>query len=323
MLLFIKRFFFVISLWLASLLHAVAQNDGLVFAPKKEKKLVLFPVIVKSPEYLWGAGVAGTYFFKLWKDSTTRTSNFKNVTFYTLRKQLVCASDGYVYFPNEKFILHTLLSYSHFPDRFWGIGNGTPSTNQESYTISQFNIYPQLLRKIFSDFYLGVGYEFQNVFNFEYNKDGTSLFDQEAVTGRNGEKISGAGFLITWDSRTNAFSSSRGLYVQYIHNYYRGFLGSDFNFSIHNLDVRKYFPIGKKNVLAFQSNLIATVGDTPVRDLASIGSGTFMRGYYDGRYLDKNLLAFQVEFRFPVYQRFGMTVFSGIGRVGPSLVDVF
>src|SRR6185295_8993670 len=92
---------------------------------KKQKRLVLFPVIVKSPEYLWGAGVAGTYFFNLWHDSTTRTSNIKNVTFYTLRNQLVIASDGTVYSPNEKYILHFIASFSHFPDRFWGLGNET------------------------------------------------------------------------------------------------------------------------------------------------------------------------------------------------------
>ncbi len=290
---------------------------------KKQKRLVLFPVIVKSPEYLWGAGVAGTFFFKLWNDSTTRTSNLKNVSFYTLRNQLVLASDGTIYFPNEKFILHFIASFSHFPDRFWGLGNETPPENQEKYSISQYDLYPQLLRKVWSDFYLGISYEFQNVYSFDYKKDGTSLFDTQNITGRYGGKISGAGFLITWDSRNNAFSPSKGFYMQYNIAYYGDFIGSDFNFTIRNLDIRKYFPLRKNQVLAFQANLISTSGDTPVRDLASIGSNSYLRGYYEGRFTDRTMIALQAEWRVPVKDRWGFTTFAGVGRVAGSLDDVF
>ncbi len=288
---------------------------------KKQKRLVLFPVIVKSPEYLWGAGIAGTYFFNLWHDSTTRTSNIKNVSFYTLRNQLVFASDGTIYSPNEKYILHFIASFSHFPDRFWGLGNKTPVDNQEQYSISQYDIYPQVLRKIFSDFYLGVSYEFQNVYDFQYESGG--LFDMQNITGRYGGKISGAGILVTWDSRNNAFSPSKGFYAQYYLGDYNDAIGSDFNFTIHNLDLRKYFPLRKDRVLAMQLNIVSTIGNTPVRDLASIGSSSYMRGYYEGRFTDKSMVAFQAEFRTPVYKRWGLTTFAGIGRVGTSLADAF
>ncbi len=300
--------------------------EGNVIIPvvyKKQRRLVLFPVIVKSPEYLWGGGVAGTFFFKLHKDSTTRTSSLKNVTFYTLRNQFVFASDGTIYFPNERYILHFIASYSLFPDRFWGLGNETPSENQEKYSISQYDLYPQLLRKVFSDFYLGVSYEFQNVFNFDYNKDGTSLFDIQNITGRYGGKISGAGLLVTWDSRNNAFSPSKGFYIQYYNGFYNKSIGSDFNFIIRNIDIRKYFAFKKDRVLALQLNLVSTVGDTPVRDMASIGSSSYMRGYYEGRYADRNMIAVQAEFRVPVSGRWGFTTFGGAGRVGSSLGDVF
>lgn len=321
----IGRLFLTTGLLICLSIPAWSQADAAVIPVdhKKQKKLALFPVIVKSPEYSWGAGVAGTYFFRLWHDSTTRTSNIKNVTFYTLRNQLIFASDGTVYFPNERFIFHMLLSFSHFPDRFWGLGNETPSSNQENYSITQYNIYPQLLRKIFSDFYLGISYEYQNVYKFEYNKDGSSLFDTENITGKNGGKISGAGFLVTWDSRNNAFSPSKGLYIQYYDGFYRDYIGSDFNFDLRHLDIRTYFSLRKDRVLAFQFNLVSTSGNTPIRDLASIGSSSYMRGYYDGRYTDYNMVALQTELRVPVSGRWGFTTFAGIGRVGSSLQEAF
>jgi len=302
-----------------------ADADVIPITKKKEKRLVLFPVIVKSPEYLWGAGVAGTFFFKLWQDSTTRTSNLKNVSFYTLRNQLVIASDGTVYFPREKFILHFLVSFSHFPDRFWGLGNDTPNSNMEQYAISQYDIYPQLLRKIFSDFYLGVSYEYQNVYRFDYNRNATppSLFDSQNITGRDGGRISGAGYLITWDSRNNAFSPSKGFYVQFYNGFYNAVIGSEFNFTIRNLDIRKYLSMPKNRVLAFQGNIISTTGNTPIRDMASLGSSSYMRGYYDGRFADFNMIAVQAEYRVPINERWGFTTFAGAGRVAANLSSLF
>ena len=141
---------FLISIFL-SLIACAQQNEPHLekIQVGKPNRYVLFPVVVKSPEYIWGLGAAGTLYFKLKHDSVTRTSNFKGVGFYTLRKQLVFATEGYVYFPSEKFILHTIFTYSHFPDRFWGLGNNTASSSVERYAISQYDLYPQLLKNIF------------------------------------------------------------------------------------------------------------------------------------------------------------------------------
>jgi len=306
-------------------LYSFSQNEVAYtsLAKKQKEKVVLFPVLVKSPEYILGAGAAGTYFFKVGHDSLTRTSNFKAVSFFTLRKQLVLASEGYVFFPGEQYILHVTTSLSRFPDKFWGLGNDTPASNLENYAISQYGIFPQLMRNLFSDFYAGIGYEFQTVFKFDYDRTGESLFDQENIIGRNGGKISGTGLLISWDSRNNAFSPSKGLFVQYYMGLYRPAIGSDFNFNTYNLDVRKYFPLTKERVLAFQANLISTNKNVPIRNMANIGSSSYLRGYYEGRYTDKNLLAFQSEFRFPVYKRWGMVAFGGFGKVGKVFKEVF
>jgi len=40
-----------------------------------------------------------------------------------------------------------------------------------------------------------------------------------------------------------------------------------------------------------------------------------MRGYYDGRYRDKDQVVLQAEYRMPVYRRLGAVVFGGIGNV--------
>jgi hypothetical protein len=289
---------------------------------KRSERFVAFPVVVKSPEYLWGAGGAGTYFFRVGKDSLTRTSSFKAVTFATLRKQAVVACEGYVFFPGEHFILYINTSTSRFPDKFWGLGNETPSSNLEKYAISQYNVSTRLNRKLFSDFYAGIGYDFQNVFKFDYDHSGASLFDLENIVGRDGGKVSGAGYLLAWDSRNDAFSPAKGFYIQYYHGFFGKKIGSDFNFKTFTLDVRKYFRLKKEVVLAFQGNFIGSKGNVPVRNLSNIGSNSYMRGYYEGRYTDKDLLAFQSEVRYKVYKRFGMATFGGLGKVAGRFADL-
>ncbi len=131
------------------------------------------------------------------------------------------------------------------------------------------------------------------------------------------------GVHVTWDNRNHAFAPSKGFYLQFYVGVYRKAVGSDFDFAVRNLDVRKYIALTKKVVLAFQANLISTSGAVPIRQLTNIGSNSYMRGYYEGRYQDKNLLAFQSELRFPLYKRFGMVTFAGVGRVGASLRELF
>lgn len=77
----------------------------------------------------------------------------------------------------------------------------------------------------------------------------------------------------------------------------------------------------KKNVLAFQLFSFNNTGDVPIRSLASFGGANRMRGYYDGRYKDKNQVVFQAEYRFPLYKRFSAVLFGGTGTVGRNFSD--
>ena len=313
----------IVLIFVHLILFGQTEKSKLQVKADKQGRYVVFPLLVKSPEIKWGAGAGGIVYFKFKKDSLTRTSNIKAVSFYTLRKQIVFASEGNIYFPNDRYILHTILSFSHFPDKFWGLGNLTENDAVENYSITQYDISPQLLRKIFAHLYAGLYYEFQHVFNFSYNKSGQSLFDTENIIGREGGKISGLGYIFTWDSRNNAFSPSKGFYIQYIAGQYDRIIGSDFNFVIHDLDIRQYFSLKKERVLALQLNLISTNGGVPIRNLANIGSSSFMRGYYEGRYADKNMMAVQAEFRTPLFGKIGGVIFAGTGRVGNSVSQLF
>jgi hypothetical protein len=289
----------------------------------KIRHLVAFPAILHSPELTWAGGGAGSYYFKFSKkDSAIRTSFVQALGIATLRKQLVFGFDATIFFPNEKYIFRMHGSISRFPDRFWGLGNNSLRSDREKYTISQYYLFPQLLRNVYKKFYVGAAYETQNVFSFEYgNPDGVSIFDTENVAGRKGSVTSGLGAMILWDNRNNAFSSSKGLYFQYYINQFSQVFGSQYNYLSQTLDFRKYVTMNESAVLAFQYLGLFNAGNVPVRSMANIGSSSIMRGYYEGRYTDNNMMAIQGEWRQHVYRRWGMVAFAGVGRVASTFSE--
>lgn len=298
--------------------HVYAQKAD--SAIKKHPVLVL-PVVARSIETGWSFGAAAALTFHLRSpgDTLTRTSNLQALGLYTVQKQMVLAVNGTIYFPGEKFILTQQLSYSYFPDKFWGLGKNTPESNKEPYKYRQFYIYLHPQRKLGQNIFLGVRYEYQRVWSVQYEPGG--LFDREDIQGRKGYHVSGAGVSFTYDSRNNAFAPDRGSMFQFYFNRFDHLFGSNYQYTNFVIDLRKFISIYKRQVLAMQVYGFFNTGDVPLRSLASFGGANSMRGYYDGRYRDKNLAVFQTEYRFPLFWRLGAVVFGGIGNVSSHFED--
>jgi len=292
-------------------------NDSLPL-PKRNKFLI-FPVVARTPETSWNFGFAGTYVFHAHSrsDTVTRTSTIPFGGVYTLNKQLVLGLGANVFFPGEKYWFRMESSFSSFPDRFWGIGNDTPDENEERYDFKQFFFNPVLLRKIYRQVFVGLSYEYQRVYDFSFEPGGQ--FEVLDVEGRFGNYTSGLGLVISRDSRNNAYSPNKGSLLQFSFTNFNKALGSETAFRVYKLDMRKFVKTSPTHVLAMQAFGTFTSGNLPYRYLPVIGSPTVMRGYYSGRFRDKNLLAFQAEYRMPVWWRFGVVGFVGMGQVSDQI----
>ena len=292
-----------------------AQKDTV-----KAKHLLIFPVIARSIETGWSFGTVGSSTFRFSKkDTISRTSNMQLLLLYSTKKQLVTAINGSQYWDKEKYILNEQVSFSSFPDKFWGLGKNTPDANEEPYKYKQYYVYLHLLRKVAPDFFVGLLFETQRVWDIDYRAGG--LFDQQNVAGRHGYHVSGLGSSITYDKRNNAFAPDNGFFCQLSFNHFDKFWGSDYNYTNVVFDLRKYIPTFGKQVFAFQLFSFNNTGEVPVRSLASFGGANRMRGYYDGRYKDNNQMILQGEYRFPVYKRFSAVAFAGGGSVANKFAD--
>ena len=285
------------------------------------KQILVFPVISRSIETDWSFGVASSATFHIAKkDTITRTSNAQGLVLYSLKKQFVAALNGTEYFKKEHYILNEQLSYSNFPDNFWGIGKSSPDSDQEAYTFRQAYIYLHLMRHLGKRMYVGMLYEMQDVMEVKYEPGG--LIDQQKIAGRTPYLISGVGLSFTYDTRTEAFSPDAGTFAQLYFNHFGRITGSDFDYTNVVLDYRKFYRIYKKQVLALQGYFFGNAGnEVPIRSLAGLGGNNSMRGFYDGRYRDKNQLVIQGEYRMPVFGKWGLVLFGSGGDVGATFTD--
>jgi outer membrane protein assembly factor BamA len=138
------------------------------------------------------------------------------------------------------------------------------------------------------------------------------------ITGSRGGKLSALGLFSKWDSRDNTFSAGKGTYCALFLNFFAKALGSDFTFTQVLLDARKYFPLGRASVLAVQGVCKSAWGQIPFQTLPMFGGLNLLRGYYEGRYRDKSMLALQAEYRLPIWRRFGLCAFAGLAQVQPK-----
>jgi outer membrane protein assembly factor BamA len=289
--------------------------------PAKIRHVLVLPIIARSIETGWSFGIAGSSTFRLkTNDTASRTSNIQGLALYTTRKQFVVALNGSIYFPGERFILNQQLSYSSFPDKFWGIGKIAPDSSKEAYKYKQYYVYLHPQRLIGRNLFLGLVYQFQRVFGMEYQAGG--LFDKELVPGRKGYHVSGLGLSFTYDTRNNAFSPDHGTMMQFYFAHFNPSLGSDYQYTNFVLDLRQFIRLKGQQVLALQAYGFFNAGETPLRSLASLGGANSMRGYYQGRYRDKNMAVLQAEYRIPLFWRFGAVGFGGIGNVGSDLAEI-
>ncbi|HHM21828.1 MAG TPA: hypothetical protein ENJ20_07370, partial [Bacteroidetes bacterium] len=154
-------------------------------------------------------------------------------------------------------------------------------------------------------------------------RDSAGLLIENTVTGHSGGVISGGGPLLTYDSRDHIFFPSKGLFIETEFYINKKYFGSDFNFTRFSLDAKAYISDNRKGVWALNVYLVSLSGKPPFQQLALLGGAKRMRGYFEGRYRDRNLWMFQAEYRFPLYRRTGGVAFGGVGNVSPSVQTLF
>jgi outer membrane protein assembly factor BamA len=314
---YIARIFLLFSVLAPRFLQAEIEKDS-----TKKTHYLLVPLLLRSPETRWATGLTGSISFKSVdkNDSLTRTSTIQGVLMFTQRQQNVQAIDTKIFFPKENYIFFLQLSHSYYPDKYWGFGQHTQEVQEEDYSFEQLYFFPHLKRKIAKDFFAGVLYEYQTVYNIHYKDQG--LYETTVGFGKNHYIVSGLGGSIAYDTRNSSFWPTKGILVQGQFTYFNNTFGSTCDYLNTILDVRYFKKIFRNTVIATQLYNFSTDGDVPIRGLAMLGGASNLRGFYQGRYRDHNMATLIGEYRKPIYKRFSACIFAGIGNVYRKLEEL-
>ncbi|WP_405609546.1 BamA/TamA family outer membrane protein [Polaribacter sp. Asnod1-A03] len=298
----------------------VAQDSTLYLS-----KIITAPILSYSPETSLGFGVGAKYLFKFkGSGEETRTSNMPVSLLYTLNSQFFIYSGFEIFTNQEKWVISGNIIFQNYPRLYYGIGQNTPETNEEIYDTNQFLFEPILLKQAFTRYlFLGGGVRYNKIYNtkVELNK----LLDVNRPSGYNGSTSVGFELAALYDSRDNILNASKGWYLELTKGFYGTALDGTNQFKLTRFDLRHYLKISQKNddVLAFQAIGHFANGDTPLSELALFGNEEIMRGYIEGRYIEENLLAAQVEYRKTFKDsRIGMVAFLGAGDVFNKSKDI-
>ncbi|OGD11230.1 MAG: hypothetical protein A2Y86_08520 [Candidatus Aminicenantes bacterium RBG_13_62_12] len=282
--------------------------------------LIAIPFIYYSPETKIAFGGGGVLNFRAGRNKEqTRASTVWAFGTYTLAKQFQVVVKPEIYFERNRFFLSGNLRYERTPQKFFGVGNDMPSTDEESYTPRIMTVQVGVKKKFLGHLFAGVQYDFEQMTMESVEPGG--LLGSGSITGSRGGLLSGFGISLDWDTRDGVLYPRKGVLFQLAADTYGAMTGSDFEFTSLKLDCREYFLVAPDQVLAIQAYFRSNSGEVPFHKLALLGGESLMRGYYKGRFRDKDILAVQAEYRVMVTKRIGVVGFAGLADVFPDFSE--
>ena len=310
----IRKLFILLTL-VPNLLFAQEQDST-----AQGSSLAVFPAISFAPETSLQFGAAAVWVVK----SETTPSGFQRQStlspffIYTLKNQIITAVNANLFTASGNAFTGS-VRFFNFPDSYFGLGNDNDPDVSEQYTNIFFQVEGRFLKQVNETLFYGLAWDLQTNSIREVNEGG--MLQSDNPVGIGGGNVIGLGPAFRYDTRNNAIYPSNGYLIsaRSLFNYV-----GDFNFSSYLFDARKYVKLwNENNILAFQVRGSFTGGDeVPFYKLPQLGGDDRLRGITNASlYRDRQMLYTQVEYRRPLFWRFGMTAFAGVGDVANRVGD--
>ena len=308
-----------------------ARADSAIYPAK----IVFAPYVIYTPETNVGFGIGGSYLFKMpgsGGEERTRTSTIPIAFTYTLENQVLFYSGFEVFWPDEAYVLSGNVRAQIFPQLFYGVGRDTDEAGEVVFESSQVVVEPIFSKQVFVDkLFLGGGVRYRHVFDTDFTAaDAGAEFVPEAfreLEGAGGSTSAGIEAAALYDTRNSLLNAQTGSYLEATYGAYREVLGGTHAYELLRVDARKFFQLrgdeDHRDVLGVHGIGYFATGDIPLVELGQLGSGEIMRGYYEGRYMDRNYVAAQAEYRLNLRDSpWGAVGFASAGDVGRELADL-
>lgn len=278
---------------------------------------VAVPVVSYSQEQRVGIGLALIYsFYRNRLDvRALRTSLYINAGFWHLY-EIRYRFKPLIWGANREYRFQQTLDFQDYPTNFYGIGNYTRASDLTRVRYLQLNANSEVQKRISNKLYVGLNAGITYIHIRALTRPG--YFDSlTMIASRTGGRLFNIGPTMNFDTRNFQNYADKGDYLRatllYSPSFLNESLGDLFQYTI---DARHYMHFDSAQVLAL--NLVATGfldKYVPFSFLSQLGGNQIMRGYYVGRFRDKNQVAVQAEYRYRFIPRLAAAVFAGTGEV--------
>lgn len=322
---------FLICAGKASAQEALPEGDQLSTDTQKTdeesqeddfQKWAFFPVIASETETGLQFGGLAVRFFEP-ESIELRTSTIDLVAFGTANQQFYTGISSDVYFKKDTYHLGFASNGRLWPANFYGIGSDSLEDDKEEFESTGFNTSIFFERKFAGIFYAGIQYRFENSWIDAESLKQEGVLTNDSITGAEGGLRSGLGATVSLDTRDNINDAREGTLIKAQALYFEDCFGSDFDYSLYTLDMRQFISLAGITGLGIRGYAQLQRGDIPFQDLSSPNGYNILRGIEKGRYRDRDMVALQAEWRYPIYKRFSGTLFVETAQVADDLTDLY
>lgn len=249
-------------------------------------------------------------------DSTLKLSNASLYSDVSTKGFLMIGLRGNTFLPHRHYRLDYRLYVYTFPSYLWGFNfpQSDNNDNKSKYNRTKFEVMARFLVPLNRYTYLGPIVRYQYVHAYKLKNRAPQLLAGQPLTVND---VS-VGLSYTFDSRDFMLNASRGWFVQADLTANPTFLGNNDTYWSGELQVSTYRRAWRGAVIAGEFHTRQSAGHVPWPMLSDVGSSNRMRGYYEGRYRDKNIIDAQIELRQHIWHRNGMVVWLGAAEVFPD-----
>jgi hypothetical protein len=289
------------------------------FSPDTNKRnsFLPLPALAYNQEAGFQFGAIGLYSFYIdKKDPVIRPSQFYAIAYTSTKGQSQVSLKTDLWSRANKWHHIYEARFYNLPFNFYGTGGKTLLANEDKIIQKRFRLNAEVERALTKSYYPGLGIEFESL--SIKDKELGGIYDTENFTDKNGGKFLMFKLTQLLDTRNTNTYTTRGLYARMRFGYAPDFFKEEnFSGTFTTLDGRYFTSPSKKTVLATQV-FYESLGSNkaiPFYMLRQMGNDQMMRGYYLGRYRDKNYLAVQAELRYRFIDRLGLVAFAGTASV--------
>ncbi len=285
-------------------------------ANKGKKKRGIDFSIIGGPHYSTdtklGVGlVASGLYHSAQRDSLLPPSNISVFSdFSTVGFYMIGIRGTHIFPGDSQRIDYTTYFYS-FPSYFWGVGfdQGDNDDNKSKLKRGQAQVKASWLFRASGNLFIGPTFSFDYI--NAHHIDNPELLGGQRHTTTN----IGAGLTLLYDTRDNLTAPKRGMYLSLQQVCRPRFMANHYAFSSTALRTSGYIPISSTTLIALDFRTEFNYGNPAWGMMAQLGGSNTMRGYYEGRYRDKNKMEGEIELRQHVWKRNGIVAWAGLGTV--------